>query len=87
MQNVNSKKLYAELKQTQINIGTGIDLTIRELAEIVQRMVRFEGQLIWVSAKPDGTFKKQLDVQLLRKLNWNASITLVEGIGQVYTNY
>jgi GDP-L-fucose synthase len=50
-------------------------------------MVRFEGQLIWVSAKPDGTFKKQLDVQLLRKLNWNASITLVEGIGQVYTNY
>jgi nucleoside-diphosphate-sugar epimerase len=87
MQNVSSEKLYTELQQTHINIGTGVDLTIRELAEIVQHVVRFEGQLIWDSTKPDGTFKKQLDVQLLRKLNWNASITLNEGIGQVYNNY
>lgn len=87
MQTVSSEKLYTELHQTHINIGTGIDLTIRELAEIVKQVVGFEGQLNWDTSKPDGTFKKQLDVQLLGKMNWNASITLVEGIGQVYNNY
>lgn len=87
MQNVSSEKLYTELHQTHINIGTGIDLTIRELGEMVKQIVGYEGQLIWDKTKPDGTFKKQLDVQLLEKMNWSASITLVEGIGQVYNNY
>ncbi len=87
MQNVSSEKLYSELQQTHINIGTGVDLTIHELAEIVKQVVGFDGKLDWDTSKPDGTFKKQLDVQLLTNMNWDANIILVDGIGHVYKNY
>jgi len=87
MQNVSSNKLYNELKQTHINIGTGIDLTIKELAETVKSTVGFEGELHWDSTKPDGILKKQLDVMLLNKLNWAATIALKEGINNVYKKY
>jgi len=87
MQTVSSKQLYTEMHQTHINIGTGIDITIRELAETVKQVVGFEGQLNWDTTKPDGTFKKQLDIRLLGIMNWDANIPLFEGIGQVYNNY
>lgn len=87
MQNVNSEKLYGKMQQTHINIGTGIDLTIRELAETVKNVVGFEGQLKWDTDKPDGTFKKQLDVNLLNKLDWKHKITLSNGIISVYQKY
>ena len=87
MQNVSSEKLYREMCQTHINIGTGTDLTIRELAEVVKNVVRFEGNLVWNSSKPNGTLKKQLDVSLINQLNWKANIDLFEGISEVYDNY
>jgi len=87
MQNVSSKKLYTEMQQTHINIGTGIDLTIRELAETVKNVVGFAGDLEWDSSKPDGTYKKQLDVNLIHQLNWKAGVSLGEGITKVYTSY
>ena len=87
MQHVNSEKLYKELNQTHINIGTGIDLTIRELAEVVKEVTGFAGELAWDHSKPDGTYKKQLDVSLLNSLNWKASIDLRSGIEEVYRNY
>lgn len=87
MQNVSSEKLFGKMQQTHINIGTGIDLTIRELAETVKNVVGFEGQLKWDMSKPDGTYKKQLDVNLLNKLDWKHKITLSNGIIAVYQKY
>jgi GDP-L-fucose synthase len=87
MNDISANKLYTEMGQTHINIGTGIDLTIRELAETVKQTVGFSGEIIWDRTKPDGTPKKQLDITLLKKLNWSPRITLVNGIRSVYENY
>ena len=87
MQNVEASKLFNELNQTYINIGTGIDLTIKELAEMVKEIVGFSGQIEWDTTKPDGTPKKQLDVSLLTKLDWKARMSLKDGIGMVYRTY
>ena len=64
-----------------INIGTGEDVTIRELAELVAKVVGFEGNLVFDPTKPDGTPRKLLDVGLLHKLGWHHSTTLEQGIG------
>ncbi|MDP3442386.1 MAG: GDP-L-fucose synthase, partial [Ignavibacteria bacterium] len=87
MENVEAEKLYQEMKQTHINIGTGIDLTIKDLAELVKKTVGFNGNLTWDHTKPDGTAKKQLDVSLLHSLGWQPKIALEAGIGRVYSNY
>lgn len=67
-----------------INAGTGIDQTIKELAKTVQRVTAHEGDIIWDATKPDGTPRKLMDVSLLKKLGWSASIELEEGIQQTY---
>lgn len=87
MKQVNSNNLYNELNQTHINIGTGEDLTIEELATIVKNIVGYSGNVIWDTTKPDGTLKKQLDVNLIHKLGWKHKIPLIEGINSVYLKY
>ena len=63
-----------------LNVGTGLDLTIRQLAESVARATGFSGEIIWDASKPDGTPKKQLDVSRLASLGWTARIPLEEGL-------
>ena len=63
-----------------LNVGTGIDLTIRELAEQVATAVGYSGTINWDRSKPDGTPKKQLNVSRLEQLGWCARIPLVEGL-------
>jgi GDP-L-fucose synthase len=63
-----------------LNVGTGVDLTIRELAEAVARATGFQGDIDWDASKPDGTPKKQLDVSRLAQLGWRARIPLAEGL-------
>jgi GDP-L-fucose synthase len=87
MLNIEAKQLYLELKQTHINIGTGIDQTIKELAEIVQKVVGYTGNVIWDIDKPDGTFKKQQNVELMNSLGWQFKLSLEAGIQDVYNNY
>ncbi len=87
MLNVESQKLYVDLQQTHINIGTGIDLTIKELAENVQKVIEYKGEIIWDSSKPDGTYKKQQDVTLMKSLGWEYKIALENGIKTVYADY
>ena len=65
---------------TFLNVGTGLDLSIRELAEAVAQATGFKGEIEWDSTKPDGTPKKQLDVSRLASLGWRARITLDEGL-------
>lgn len=66
------------------NVGTGVDLTIRELAETVQKIVGHEGKIIWDSSKPDGTPRKLLDISKLHNLGWKHKIELEEGIQKTY---
>ena len=70
-----------------LNVGTGRDMTIRELAEMVKQIIGFNGNLVWDGSKPDGTYKKQLDVSLLNSLGWKERIGMEEGIKQAYGNY
>lgn len=67
-----------------INIGCGEDITIRELAELVAKIVGFKGELVFDTSRPDGTPRKLLDVSKLRKLGWQPKISLREGIRQTY---
>ncbi len=67
-----------------VNIGTGTDLTIKALAEMIQEIVGFRGELKWDSSKPDGTPRKLMDVSRLHNMGWKHTIGLREGITQVY---
>ena len=67
-----------------VNIGTGTDLTIKALAELIKDIVGFEGELKWDSSKPDGTPRKLMDVSRLHNMGWKHTIELREGITQVY---
>lgn len=67
-----------------VNIGTGTDVTIRELAETVMEVVGFEGRITFDASKPDGTPRKLLDVSRLAGLGWTAKTSLREGIRQAY---
>ncbi|ACB34615.1 NAD-dependent epimerase/dehydratase [Leptothrix cholodnii SP-6] len=67
-----------------VNIGTGEDVTIRELAETVMQIVGFEGRIVFDASKPDGTPRKLLDVSRLKSLGWSASTSLRNGIRLAY---
>lgn len=66
------------------NVGTGVDLTIRELAEIIQKIVGHTGEIIWDSSKPDGTPRKLMDVSKMTSAGWKAKTTLEDGIRKTY---
>jgi len=70
-----------------INIGTGNDIAIRELAEIIRKVVDYDGEVVWDVTKPDGTPKKQLDVSNLKGMGWTAKVGLEEGIKMTYEWY
>lgn len=70
-----------------LNVGTGIDVTIKELAETVASVVGFDGELVWDTSKPDGTPRKLLDVDAIGATGWSASIQLREGIKATLDNY
>ncbi|MFZ4456103.1 MAG: GDP-L-fucose synthase family protein [Bacteroidales bacterium] len=72
---------------SHLNVGSGTDLSIKELAEIVQQVTQYDGQLIWDSSKPDGTPRKLMDNSKLTSLGWKVKISLQEGISKVYADY
>ena len=70
-----------------LNVGTGVDQTIRELAEAVAAAAGFQGEIHWDTSKPDGTPKKQLDVSKLAALGWQARIPLAEGLASTLADF
>jgi GDP-L-fucose synthase len=70
-----------------INVGVGEDVSIKELAETIKRIIGFEGSIEWDSSKPDGTPRKLLDVSRLTALGWKAKISLEDGISSTYEWY
>ena len=86
MDKVNAEDLY-ENGLTHINIGTGEDLSIAELVEIIKKVVGFKGEIKYDTTKPDGTPRKLLDVTRLHELGWRHKTSLEEGIGKAYEWY
>tara|TARA_R110002074_G_scaffold299444_4_gene470985 strand:+ start:140 stop:1099 length:960 start_codon:yes stop_codon:yes gene_type:complete len=78
-------KNYSE--ELHINVGVGVDISIRGLAEIIQRKVGFEGKIVTDLSKPDGTPRKLMDVSRLAGLGWHAKTDLENGIADVYRWY
>ncbi len=76
-----------EIRNTHINIGTGVDISIKELAETIQKIVGYKGELYFDNSKPDGTMKKLTDVNKLNSLGWNYKMDLESGIKEMYRWY
>ncbi len=70
-----------------VNVGTGTDLTIRELTELVAETVGYRGRIVWDASKPDGTPRKLLEVSRLAKLGWSARIGIRDGMAATYRNF
>ena len=72
------------MNQSLYNVGSGIDLTIKELAELIKKTVNYNGEVFWDSSKPDGTPRKLLDNSKIQSLGWVPKINLEEGVKLVY---
>lgn len=73
-----------DIKEDLMNVGVGEDITIRELAELIQKVVGFKGKVQWDLSKPDGTPRKLMETSKMAKYGWKASIPLEEGIQATY---
>lgn len=76
-----------EIKNTHINIGTGVDISIKELAELVKGAIGFNGELVFNADKPDGTMVKLTDPSKLHGLGWKHKVELKEGVNKIYQWY
>lgn len=76
-----------EIRNTHINIGTGQDISIRELAETIKEVIGFKGHLVFNTDKPDGTMRKLTDVSKLNQLGWKHTVELKEGIERIFAWY
>ena len=92
MQHIDFKDTFdknnnTEIRNTHINIGTGQDVSIRELSELIQNEIGFTGEIAFDSSKPDGTMKKLTNPSKLHQLGWKHTTDLKEGIHLMYNNY
>jgi len=78
---------HARPMLSHVNVGTGVDCTIKELAETISKVTGFNGRLVFDSSKPDGTPRKLMDVTRLDNLGWQSSIGLEEGLNNTYEWY
>ena len=76
-----------EIRNCHINVGTGKEISIREVAELIQKEIGFLGEIRWDASKPDGTLKKLTDVKKLHSLGWHHKIEIDEGIHRLYEWY
>jgi GDP-L-fucose synthase len=72
------------LPENLYNVGTGVDVTIKQLAEMIQKIVGHKGEIIWDNSKPDGTPRKLMDISKMNTLGWTAETELVTGIEKTY---
>ena len=77
--------LENKLEEYLYNVGTGVDLTIKELAELIQSTVGHQGEIVWDRTKPDGTPRKLMDIGKLNSRGWNSKIALEDGISETYS--
>jgi GDP-L-fucose synthase len=70
-----------------VNVGTGEDITIRELTDLISEVTGYKGEIRWDPTKPDGTPRKLLDVSFLHSLGWKHKISLKEGLNLAYEDF
>jgi GDP-L-fucose synthase len=90
MENRDFKDMFStthEIRNTHINIGTGEDISIADLAQLIKTIVGYTGELVYNTAKPDGTMVKLTDPSKLHALGWKHKVQLEEGIRRVYAWY
>lgn len=90
MQNVDFKDLIEdkkEIRNTHINIGTGSDITIKDLSSLIARIIDYKGSISFDSSKPDGTMKKLTDPSKLNRLGWKHQVEIKEGVERVFEWY
>ena len=75
------------LKDSLYNVGSEVEISIKKLAQLIQNIIRHEGQIIWDQTKPDGTPRKLMDSSKLQRLGWSSTIDLNTGITKAYNNY
>ena len=76
-----------EIRNCHINVGTGKELTIKELSSLVVKAVGFEGDVVWDTTKPNGTPRKLIDVEKLHRLGWCHKVEIEEGVEKLYQWY
>ncbi|WP_269622128.1 GDP-L-fucose synthase family protein [Prochlorococcus marinus] len=86
-ESINAPTFLNGQKLSYLNIGTGVDLKIKELAEIIAEKIGFSGSIKWDNSKPDGTPKKQLDVSRIMSLGWKPKISLEKGIDHTLKDF
>ena len=86
-ENLNYKYTELNIRNTHINIGTGKDISIKQLAYLIKEIVGFQGELYFNTSKPDGTLRKVTDVSKLNALGWKYSVEVKEGITKLYQWY
>ena len=90
MQNVDFKDLIEdkkEIRNTHINIGTGSDITIKDLSSLIARIIDYKGNISFDSSKPDGTMKKLTDPSKLNRLGWKHNVEIVDGVEKMHKWY
>jgi GDP-L-fucose synthase len=87
VQFVSSPQNASDIKNTHINIGSGNDITIKDLALLIKKTVGFKGRLRWDDSRPDGTFRKLLDVSRINMYGWRYRIDLETGVNMIYNQY
>ena len=84
---VRINEVEKEIRNVHLNVGTGKDVSIKALAELVKAVVGFEGSFYFNTEKPDGTLRKLTDPSNLHKLGWKHSVELAEGVERLYEWY
>jgi len=85
--NLPNSSLLREIRNSHINIGTGKEISIRDLAFLIKKIIGFKGELVFNTSKPDGTMRKLTDVSKLNQLGWQHQIEIEEGVGRLYEWY
>ena len=77
----------AEIRNTHINIGTGHEISIKDLAQLIKEKIGYQGNLVFNTQKPDGTMRKLTDPSKLHSLGWKHTVSIHEGIERLYKWY
>ena len=87
--NTSKKKYYVNISQmcSHINVGSGEDIAISDLAELIKNLVNYNGKIIYDKSKPDGVLRKLLDSKRIRELGWSPQISLKKGLSIAYTDF
>ena len=87
--NIDKNSYYRRIgsKVTHINVGSGEEIAIKQLAELIKHIVGYKGKIKFDKSKPDGTLSKLMDNNRIRKFNWKSKINLEDGLREVYSDF